>query len=128
MLIFVAEPLAFEGFTFPLMATGIIAAGLILLLLLGSHQRGALIVIAVGGVRLLAAGVGLVWGTSLTEGAEAISAVLALLAVVWVIFGIVFGSGRITAHRVRGAIVSSGREGDVDVWLSHRCGRTPIRL
>ena len=117
VLIFVAEPLAFEGFAFPLMATGIIAAGLILLLVLGSHQRGALMVVAVGSVRLLTTGVALIWGTSLTKWAEAFSAVLALLAVIWAVFGIVFGPGRITAHRVRGAIVLYLSIAIIFAWL-----------
>jgi Ion channel len=38
------------------------------------------------------------------EAAEGISAVLGLLAMMWAVFEIVFGPGRITAHRVRGAI------------------------
>ena len=105
VLIFVAEPLAFKGLTYPLIATGIITTGLILLLVLGCHQRGALIVVVIGGFRLLTGTVDLLWHTSLTEEAEAISAVVALLAVIWAVFGIVFGPGRITSHRVRGAIV-----------------------
>ena len=56
VLIFVAEPLAFEGFEPPLIATGIVVAGLIILLALGSDQLGALIIVAVAGsVRLLTA-------------------------------------------------------------------------
>jgi ion channel len=106
ILAFVGEPLAFEGFEFPLIAIGIIVAGLILLLALGSNQHGALIVVgAAGAVRLLTLGADLVWGAPMAEVADATSAVLALLAVMWVVFEIVFGPGRITAHRVRGAIV-----------------------
>lgn len=105
VLIFAAEPLAFKGLTLPLIATGIITASLFLLLVLGSHRRGTLIVVVIGGVRLLTGIVDLLWLTSLTEGAVAISAVLALLAVAWIVFGIVFGPGRVTSHRVRGAIV-----------------------
>jgi len=105
LLIFIAEPLAVNDYSYPLIATGIIAASLIFLLVLGSHQRGAVIVVAIGGARLLAGVVDLFWSTSLTEGAEAISAVLALLAVIWAVFKIVFAPGHITSHRVRGAIV-----------------------
>jgi hypothetical protein len=47
ILIFVAEPLAFEGFEPPLVAIGIIVGGLILLLVLGSYQHGALIIVLV---------------------------------------------------------------------------------
>ena len=118
ILIFVAEPLAFEGFEPPLIATGIVVAGLILLLVLGSHQHGALIIVVVaGGVRLLTAGADLMWGAPVTEAVEEISAVLALLAVMWAISGIVFGPGRITAHRVRGAIVLYLSIATVFGWL-----------
>ena len=104
ILIFVAEPLAFEGFELPLIAMGIIVAGLILLLALGSNQRGALIIVgAAGVVRLLTAAADLIWGAPV-QTAEGISAVLALLAMMWAVFEIVFSPGRVTAHRVRGAI------------------------
>ena len=106
ILVFLAEPLAFEGFEPPLIAIGIVVAGLVLLLALGSDQRGALIVAgAAGAARLLALGADLLWGAPVIEAADATSAVLGLLAVMWVIFEIVFGPGRITAHRVRGAIL-----------------------
>jgi hypothetical protein len=104
ILIFVAEPLAFEGFELPLVAMGIIVAGLILLLALGSNQRGALIIVgAAGAVRLITAAADLIWGAPV-QTAEGISAVLALLAMMWAVFAIVFSPGRVTAHRVRGAI------------------------
>jgi Ion channel len=105
ILVFVAEPLAFEGFEPPLILIGIIVAGLILLLALGSDQRGALIIVGVAGVvRLLTAAGDLIWGAPLAVAAEGASAVLGLLAMMWAVFEIVFGPGRITAHRVRGAI------------------------
>jgi Ion channel len=105
ILIFVAEPLAFEGFEPPLVAIGIVVAGLILLLVLGSDQHGALIIVAVaGGVRLLTAAADLAWGAPLVVAAEGISAVLGLLAMMWAVFEIVFAPGRITWHRVRGAV------------------------
>lgn len=105
ILVFLAEPLAFEGFEPPLIVIGIIVAGLILLLALGSDQRGALVVVGVAGVvRLLTAAADLVWGAPLAVAAEGISAILGLLAMMWAVFEIVFGPGRITAHRVRGAI------------------------
>ena len=44
------------------------------------------------------------WGAPVVAAAQAISAVLGLLAMMWAVFEIVFGPGRITAHRVRGAI------------------------
>lgn len=103
-LIFVAEPLAFKGFEPLLVANGIIVAGLILLLALGSNQHGALVIVgAAGAVRLATAGADLLWGAPV-EATEGISAVLGLLAMMWAVFEIVFGPGRITAHRVRGAI------------------------
>lgn len=118
ILVFVAEPLAFEGFEPPLIAIGIIVAGLILLLALGSDQRGALIVVGVaGGVRLLTAVADLIWGAPLAVAAEGISAVLGLLAMMWAVFEIVFGPGRITAHRVRGAIALYLAIAIIFAWL-----------
>jgi hypothetical protein len=117
ILVFVAEPLAFEGFEPPLIAAGIIVAGLILLLALGSDQRGALIVVGVAGaVRLLTAGADLLWGAPVVA-AEGISAVLGLLAMMWAVFEIVFGPGRITAHRVRGAIALYLAIAIIFAWL-----------
>jgi hypothetical protein len=117
ILIFIAEPLAFEGFEPPLIAIGIIFAGLILLLALGSDQHGALIIVGVaGGVRLLTAAADLLWGARV-ETAEGISAVLGLLAMMWAVFEIVFGPGRITAHRVRGAIALYLAIAIVFAWL-----------
>jgi hypothetical protein len=105
-MIFLAEPLAFEGFVLPVVVTGIVVASLVFLLVLGSHHNGALILVVVsGGIRLMTAAVDVLWGASVNEGAEAISAMLALLGVTWVVSRIVFGPGRITTHRVRGAIV-----------------------
>ena len=106
VMIFLAEPLAFEGFVLPVAVTGIVVAGLVFLLALGSHHNGALVLVVVsGGIRLLTAAVDFLRGASVNEGAEAISAMLALLGVTWVISRIVFGPGRITTHRVRGVIV-----------------------
>jgi hypothetical protein len=117
ILIFVAEPLAFEGFEPPLVAIGIIVAGLILLLALGSDQHGALIVVGVAGVvRLLTAAADLIWGEPVVA-AEGISAVLGLLAMMWAVFEIVFGPGRITAHRVRGAIALYLAIAIIFAWL-----------
>ena len=117
ILIFVAEPLAFEGFEPPLIAIGIIVAGLILLLALGSNQHGALIVVGVAGVvRLLTAAADLIWGAPV-EAAEGISALLGLLAMMWAVFEIVFGPGRITAHRVRGAIALYLAIAIIFAWL-----------
>jgi hypothetical protein len=117
ILIFIAEPLAFEGFEPPLVAIGIIVAGLILLLALGSDQHGALIVVGVAGVvRLLTAAADLIWGEPVVA-AEGISAVLGLLAMMWAVFEIVFGPGRITAHRVRGAIALYLAIAIIFAWL-----------
>lgn len=74
ILAFVAEPLAFEGVELPLIVIGTILAGLILLLALGSNQRGALIVAgAAGAARLLALGADLLWSAPVIEAADATS-------------------------------------------------------
>src|SRR6516225_4777868 len=71
VMIFLAEPLAFEGFVLPVVITGIVVAGLVFLLVLGSHHNGALILVVVsGGIRLLTAAVSFLWGVSVNEGAE----------------------------------------------------------
>jgi Ion channel len=118
LLIFIAEPLAFEGFEPPLIALWIIVVGLILLLVLGSDHHGALLVVGVAGaVRAITLVADLVWGAPMIEAEEGISAVLGLLAVMWVISGIVFGPGRVTAHRVRGAILLYLSIAVVFAWL-----------
>jgi hypothetical protein len=118
LLIFIAEPLAFEGFEAPLIAIGIIVVGLVLLLVLGSNHHGALIVVGVAGaIRGITLVADLVRGAPMIEAAEGVSAILGLLAVMWVVFGIVFGPGRITAHRVRGAILLYLSIAVVFAWL-----------
>ena len=103
-LIFLVEPLASMGFKQPLLVTTPLL--LVLILVLASHRLGALIVAAVAlGVRVVAALLDFRHASFTIELVDAISAVIALLAVSWVIFGVVFGPGRITSHRVRGAIV-----------------------
>ena len=103
LLIFIAEPLAFEGFEPPLIAIGFIVVALILWLVLGSEHQGALIVVGIAGeLRAITLVADLVWGAPMTEAAEGVSAILGLAAVMWVIVVIVFGPGRITAHRVGG--------------------------
>lgn len=105
-LIFLVEPLAAVGLEPLLVVTKILATGLIFALVLGSRQRGALIVVIFSGaVRIMAHLTELLWPGPATEVADAIGAMLVLLAVTWVIFGVVFGPGPITSHRVRGAIV-----------------------
>jgi Ion channel len=118
LLIFVAEPLAFEGFEPPLIAIGIVVVCLVLLLVLGSPHHGALIVVGVAGaIRGITLVADLVWGAPVIEAEEGIIAILGLLAVMWVISGIVFGPGRITAHRVRGAILLYLSIAVVFAWL-----------
>jgi Ion channel len=118
ILVFIAEPLAFEGFEPPLIANGLVVAGLILVLALGSDQRGALIIVGVAGVvRLLTAVGDLLWGAPLAVAAEGISGVLGLLAMMWAVFEIVFGPGRVTAHRVRGAIALYLAIAIIFAWL-----------
>jgi hypothetical protein len=49
LVIFIAEPLAFEGFEPPLIGLATIVVCLVLLLALGSKHHGALIVVGVAG-------------------------------------------------------------------------------
>ena len=103
-VIFVVDPLASMGVKQPLLVTTPLL--LVLILVLASHRLGALIAAAVAlGVRLVAAFLDFRHASFTIEVVDAISAVIALLAVSWAVFGVVFGPGRITSHRVRGAIV-----------------------
>lgn len=126
VLIFVMFPLAAaEGFDLPLVVTVAIAAGLIFLVVLGSDNRGALVVAVVAaGCTLLAGGVELIWATPVSEAATAISAVLSLFATMWVISGVVFGPGRITVHRIRGAIVLYLTFALIFAWLYRLLAQT----
>ncbi len=118
VLIFIAEPLAFEGFELPLIAIGIVVVCLVLLLVLGSPHRGALVVVGVAGaIRGMTLVGDLVWRAPVIEAEEGIIAILGLLAVMWVVVGIVFGPGRVTAHRVRGAILLYLSIAVVFAWL-----------
>ena len=63
LLIFIAEPLAFEGFEPPLIAIGFMVVALILLLVLGSKHQGGLIVVGIAGaLRAITLVADLVWG------------------------------------------------------------------
>ena len=116
---------AAEGFDLPLVVTVAIAAGLIFLVVLGSDNCGALVVALVAaGCKLLAGGVELIWATPVSEAATAISAVLSLFATMWVISGVVFGPGRITVHRIRGAIVLYLTFALIFAWLYRLLAQT----
>jgi hypothetical protein len=114
--IFLVEPIASLGFKQPLAVTT--PLGLFLILVLASHRLGALVAaVAAVGIRAAAGIVELAHASFATEAAAGISAVLALLAVSWVISGVVFGPGRITSHRVRGAIVLYLTIAIIFAWL-----------
>jgi hypothetical protein len=105
-LIFVAEPLAAEGIDTPLVVLGLAATLLILIVVLGSHQHAALfIVVTAGALHLASVLVAFARDSVDTRAGSALGAVLGLVAVSGAISGVVFGPGRVTAHRVRGAIV-----------------------
>jgi Ion channel len=106
LLIFVVGPLAAGGVELPILTTATVTVGFVFVLVLASHRSVALItVIAAALARSLAAILEFLRVTSVTEAVNSISAVVGLLAVIWVIARVVFGPGRITSHRVRGAVV-----------------------
>ncbi len=105
-LIFIMEPLAAEGFGIPEVVTMLLVAVLILVLALASRQRWVLVIATAAGlVRLLGGLAEHLWSTSVTKQANAVSAVLGLVALMWMVAGVVFGPGRVTPHRVRGAVL-----------------------
>lgn len=104
LLMFVVIPLGTAISEVP--ALLLVPFTLVLVLVLASHRLGALVVATMAvGLRVVAGILELRDATISTDVIDTISAILALLAVSWVVFGIVFSPGRITYHRVRGAIV-----------------------
>jgi len=103
-MIFVAGPLAAQGFYAPVAI--LMPTTLVLIIVLTLHSLPALAVVIGAVVARLATGVIETYTmTPLTNEANAIAAILAMGALIWVVWGVVFGPGRMTAHRVHGAVV-----------------------
>jgi hypothetical protein len=103
-LIFLVDPLSTMGFDVPLALAPPIMV--VLILVIAAHRPGALIVTVIAVVTRLITGVVEMKTASIPiEAVDAATSVVALVAVGWAISGVVFSPGRITSHRVLGAVV-----------------------
>ena len=116
LLIFVAYPLAVMGTDLPLVATAPLAVLLILVLASRRAATFAVALLAVG-VRVLAAIIASHEITPATETVNTITGIGELLVLAWIVAEVVFGPGRITAHRVRGCIVLYLAIAMIFAWL-----------
>jgi hypothetical protein len=102
-LIFIAGPLSVMGFNLP--SALAMAATLVLILMVASRHSGALIVAAIAvGVRILTEIFAIERATLTMDAIDSASTVVALVALGWVVSGVVFEAGRITMHRILGAV------------------------
>jgi voltage-gated potassium channel Kch len=106
LLLFIAAPLAAMGIHFPLVMGGLLVVPLLLTIVIISHSTGARLltliatILAVGGVAFRINHPSL---TSVWLGHLAVIA--ALLGISVVIVQAVFAPGRITHHRIEGAVI-----------------------
>jgi hypothetical protein len=103
---FGAGPLASFGWLDPNLATGILVIATVLLVLMEADRYGPMLV-AIGSLLLASTGL-LVRMAHPSEPAYVLAAagvILALLSVSWVVVRVVFNKGRVTRHRIYGAIV-----------------------
>ncbi len=104
--IFIAEPLAARGLPIARAITFTLALVALVIVVGLSHRRGAIIAILLG-IALIAAGlfIGAEWppiaGIALHRGGE----IVAWSALIWVVAHAVYAPGRITFHRLQGAVV-----------------------
>ena len=115
-VLFLVDPLAAMGFSLPLALASPVT--LILILVIAAHRPAALIITIVAVViRILAGFVELTSVSISVDAVDAITAVVALCAVAWVVSGVVFRAGRITLHRVLGAVVLYLAVAMIFAWL-----------
>jgi hypothetical protein len=106
VLIFGAEPLAAKGFALPVVVLNIASGVLVVVIVCGSRHPSALIVVTVAALVSAASSLGeLFWSSPDMSAANALGGALGLVAMSVAVSRVVFGPGRITAHRVRGAIL-----------------------
>ena len=105
-VLFGIEPLALLGFDINAETVGLLVTILVAAIVLVSPGRGPML-FALVSLALSAAGalMRLANPSLLTYWLGACGGILALLAVSWVVGGAVFGPGRVTTHRIMGAVV-----------------------
>ncbi len=106
LMMFVASPLADMGFRFPLFAGAVLAVPLVVALVVASPGGGARAFAAAAvAIGIAGAALRIDHPSVLTTWFGHVAVILGLLAVSLVIGRSVFAGGRITHHRIQGAIV-----------------------
>ena len=105
-LVFLAEPLAAKGLPIARQAGEALVLAVVVIVVILSRNRGAIPLMALGMAAILAS-FSLGWALSpitisvLRRGGDMVS----YAAVIWVVARAVFAPGRITSHRLQGAVV-----------------------
>jgi hypothetical protein len=104
--IFFSGPLAAEGVPVALVVTDTLLVALLVVVVMVSDRWGAIVVIGLG---LTAAAASLLLGGAWPPAANAVlrrgGEILMFLALTWVVGHAVYAPGRITSHRLQGAVV-----------------------
>ncbi len=106
LAIFAAAPLSASGIILPYGLETLIGLILVALVVLVSRSRGAIAIMIIA-LPLASSGTAMraLHPSIYTDWIAAAGVALALCALSWVVAGAVFGGGRITHHRVQGAVV-----------------------
>jgi hypothetical protein len=103
-LLFIAGPLSAMGFDLPLASA--MAVTLVLILIVASRHSVALIIAAIAvGVRALTEILAVQRATLRMDALDSVSTIVVLVAFGFVVSRVVFEAGRITMHRLLGALV-----------------------
>ncbi len=115
-LIFVVDPVATMGFDLPVALVSPVM--LILILMIAAHRPDALIVTIIAiGIRMIAGLVEMRTASISVEVVDTVTTLVSLFAVGWVVSGVAFGPGRVTSHRILGAVVLYLAIAMIFAWL-----------
>jgi voltage-gated potassium channel Kch len=105
-LLFIAAPLAAKGLTMALAISETLVSGVLALVVILSHRRGAIVLILIGLAATLASlGFGSDWPRVAASVLRCGGTMLAFAALTWVVWRALYAPGRITFHRLQGAVV-----------------------
>jgi voltage-gated potassium channel Kch len=105
-LVFVAAPLAAKGLPIAGSITQAMVLGLVVIVVMLSHRRGAIVVILLGlAATLTSLSLGSEWSPVAASVLRRGGSILTFLALTWVVSHAVYAPGRITFHRLQGAVV-----------------------
>ena len=104
--IFLATPLAAQGLPTARAIGEVLVFAVVVIVVVLSHRRGAIVMILLGLAATLAS---LPFSTELSPVTESVlgrgGSILAFSALTWVVAHAVYAPGRVTAHRLQGAVV-----------------------